>query len=103
MFYAQETSSFRKNTATNPKKQLQHERLWTNNCESMNHVFKRAVDWKPQPLLELVRSLNDVVRMHFIDLKLDGRVASGKTLSKALVRPLSSSLPILKSTFFTVS
>ena len=28
-----------------PKKQLQHERLWTNNnCESMNHVFKRAVD-----------------------------------------------------------
>jgi hypothetical protein len=31
------------------------------------------------------------------------RVASGKTLSRALVRPLSSSLPILKSMFFTVS
>jgi hypothetical protein len=39
----------------------------------MNHVFKRAVDWKPQPLPELVRSLNDVVRMHFIDLKLDAQ------------------------------
>jgi hypothetical protein len=53
-----------------PKKQLQHERLWTNNnCESMNHVFKRAVDWKPQPLPELVRSLNDVVRIHFVDLR----------------------------------
>ena len=51
-----------------PKKQLQHERLWTNNnCESMNHVFKRAVDWKPQPLPELVSSLNDVVRIHSID------------------------------------
>ena len=41
----------------------------TNNCESMNHVFKRAVDWKPQPLPELVRSLNDVVRIHFVDLR----------------------------------
>lgn len=35
----------------------------------MNHVFKRAVDWKPQPLPELVRSLNDVVRIHFVDLR----------------------------------
>jgi hypothetical protein len=52
-----------------PQKQLQHERLRTNNCESRNHVFKRAVDWKPQPLLELLRSLNDVVRVHFVDLR----------------------------------
>ena len=51
-------------------KQLQHERLWTNNnCESMNHVFKRAVDWKHQPLPELVRSLNGVARIHFVDLR----------------------------------
>ena len=28
---------------------------WTNNnCESMNHVLKQAVNWKPQPLLKLV-------------------------------------------------
>ena len=28
---------------------------WTNNnCESVNHVLKQAVNWKPQPLLKLV-------------------------------------------------
>lgn len=34
-----------------PRKQLQHERLWNNNnSDSINHLFKRAVDCKPQPL-----------------------------------------------------
>jgi hypothetical protein len=47
----------------------------------MNHVFKRAVDWKPQPLPELVRSLNDVVRIHFIDLKLDARFMGPATFN----------------------
>jgi hypothetical protein len=47
----------------------------------MNHVFKRAVDWKPQPLPELVRSLNDVVRIHFIDLKLDAQFMGPATIN----------------------
>ena len=38
---------------TVPKQQLKHDRLWTNNnCESINHVFKRAIDWKPKPIPE---------------------------------------------------
>jgi hypothetical protein len=41
--------------------------------------------------------------LSFICFVHNRRVASGKTLSRALVRPFSPSLPILKSMFFTVS
>ena len=34
---------------------------WSNNnCESMNHVFKNAVDWHVQPLTTLVHKLKKV-------------------------------------------
>ena len=53
-----------------PNTQLKHDRLWTNNnCESVNHVFKKAIDWKPQQLQPLIRSLHDVVNVQFVDLK----------------------------------
>ncbi|CAG2235671.1 unnamed protein product [Mytilus edulis] len=53
-----------------PKVQLKHDRLWTNNnCESMNHVFKKAVEWKPQPIPDLATKLMDIVRVQLIDLK----------------------------------
>ncbi|VDI18172.1 Hypothetical predicted protein [Mytilus galloprovincialis] len=53
-----------------PKVQLKHDRLWTNNnCESMNHVFKKAVEWKPQPIPDLAIKLMDIVRVQLIDLK----------------------------------
>jgi hypothetical protein len=33
-------------------------RLWTNNnCESMNHRFKLATDWKPQHLPGLINTI----------------------------------------------
>jgi len=55
---------------TIPRIQLKHDRLWTNNkCESINHVFIKVSDWKPEPLPQLVSSLHDVVKLHFADLK----------------------------------
>ena len=37
-------------------------RLWTNNnCESMNHRFKLATDWKPQHLPELINTIHCIV------------------------------------------
>ena len=44
--------------------------LWTNNnSESVNHIFKRAVDWKPQTTPELVKKLYDCVRIQFVHLR----------------------------------
>ncbi|CAH1245863.1 PIN4 [Branchiostoma lanceolatum] len=41
---------------------------WTNNnSESINHVLKMAVDWKPQPLPKLIETLHDVVKGQYID------------------------------------
>ena len=45
-------------------------RLWTNNnCESMNHRFKLATDWKPQHLPELINTIHGIVKVHFADLQ----------------------------------
>lgn len=53
-----------------PHRRHIHDRLWTNNnCESMNHRFKIAVDWKPQQLPELLEQIYNVIRLHFADLK----------------------------------
>jgi hypothetical protein len=41
-----------------------------NNCESINHVFKKAVEWTPQPIPKLTTKLLNVVRIQHIDLKL---------------------------------
>jgi hypothetical protein len=44
--------------------------LWTNNnCESINHVFKKAVDWTPQPIPKLTTKLLNVVRIQHVGLK----------------------------------
>lgn len=53
-----------------PLRQLKHDRLWTNNnCESINHVFKRAINWTPQSIPELTRSLHDIVKLQFIEVR----------------------------------
>ncbi|CAG2210310.1 unnamed protein product [Mytilus edulis] len=54
-----------------PMKQLKNQdRLWTNNnCESINHVFKKSINWKPLSLQDLVTNLHDITKVHFADLK----------------------------------
>ncbi|XP_060592163.1 uncharacterized protein LOC132746904 [Ruditapes philippinarum] len=43
---------------------------WTNNnCESMNHVLKQAIDWKSKPLTDLVETLHSLVQGQFLDLR----------------------------------
>ena len=46
-----------------PKNDLEHCRLWTNNnCESINHVFRRTINWQHKPIPELVAILHDLIR-----------------------------------------
>lgn len=46
------------------------EKLWTNNnAESINHVFKLAVNWKPQSTAELINKLYDCVDIQFHHLR----------------------------------
>jgi len=41
---------------------------WTNNnCESINHVLKMDLDWKPARVTDLVDRLRDLVRLQFVD------------------------------------
>ena len=43
---------------------------WTNNnCESVNHVLKQAIDWKSKPLTDLVTTLHTLVQGQFLDLR----------------------------------
>ncbi|MDY6930033.1 MAG: hypothetical protein SWN10_23530, partial [Pseudomonadota bacterium] len=43
---------------------------WTNNnCESANHVLKVAIDWKPQPLYDLVQRLYGLVQSQYDDVE----------------------------------
>ena len=45
-------------------------RSWTNNnCESVNHVLKQAIDWKAQPLTDLVNTLHEVVKAQYRELE----------------------------------
>lgn len=48
-------------------KQTRSARRLDNNAESMNHVLKMAIDWKPQSIPGLVDSLRDVIKGHYID------------------------------------
>lgn len=53
-----------------PDVATQTDKLWTNNnCESVNHVLKQAVDWKRKPLLDFIKSVNELVDAQFKDLK----------------------------------
>ena len=40
-----------------------------NNCESVNHMLKLAIDWKPQQITNLVHHLRTVVNTQYSDLK----------------------------------
>ena len=44
---------------------------WTNNnCESINHVLKLAVDWKKQDLPTLIEStINDLIEAQTIEVE----------------------------------
>ena len=43
---------------------------WTNNnCESVNHILKQAIDWKSKPLTDLVEILHNLVKGQFADLR----------------------------------
>ena len=53
-----------------PQTENQVIKHWTNNnCESMNHVLKQTVDWKSQPLPDLVRLLLELVKGQFKRLR----------------------------------
>ena len=46
------------------------DKLWTNNnSESINHVIKQAIKWKPQPLPILIEKLFDVSSVRMSDLR----------------------------------
>ena len=41
-------------------------KMWTNNnCESVTHVLKQAIDWKRQPFLDFINQLNELVDGQF--------------------------------------
>jgi len=41
---------------------------WTNNnCESINHVLKQAVDWRPQQLPVLIDTLRQLVESQYTE------------------------------------
>ena len=45
------------------------DKRWTNNnSESLNHALKRAIDWKSQPLLELVNIVKNLVDTQYKEL-----------------------------------
>jgi hypothetical protein len=46
------------------------DKLWTNNnAESINHVFKVAVNWKPQSTPELINKIYDCVDIQILHLR----------------------------------
>lgn len=43
---------------------------WTNNnAESINNIFKIAIDWKPQRTRDLILKLYGVVELHYMDYR----------------------------------
>ena len=47
---------------TGPQPTGHFDKNWTNNnCESLNHVLKCAVDWKSKPRLDLVTIISDIM------------------------------------------
>ena len=46
------------------------DRQWTNNnCESLNHVLKQTIDWKSQPLMDLIESVKERMESQFKELR----------------------------------
>lgn len=59
-----------KTEVNEPVRKTMISREWTNNnCESINHVLKQAIDWKSKPLLELVGVLQDLTNGQYKDLR----------------------------------
>ena len=55
---------------TEPLMTQSNDDLWTNNnCESINHVLKLTIDWKPQLLPLLIDGVRDVVSVRLNDLR----------------------------------
>ena len=53
-----------------PRWDRQVQESWTNNnTESANHVLKCAIDWKPQPVVQLVEKLYGVIQTQQRDLR----------------------------------
>ena len=53
-----------------PELVSQADKQWTNNnCESLNHVLKQTTEWKSQPLLDLIQSIQKLVDVEFKDLR----------------------------------
>ena len=53
-----------------PEIASQTDKMWTNNnCESVNHVLKQAIEWKSKPLLDFILYVNGLVDAQFKDLK----------------------------------
>ncbi|GFR74977.1 endonuclease domain of the non-LTR retrotransposon LINE-1 [Elysia marginata] len=43
---------------------------WTNNnCESMNHILKMKIDWRPQAIPQLIESTHEIVKGHYTDVE----------------------------------
>ena len=41
---------------------------WTNNaCESLNHILKQCVQWRPNKLPDLIQKLQKLVDAHYVD------------------------------------
>jgi hypothetical protein len=46
-------------------------RQWTNNnCESMNHVLKLAIQWKPQALVNLVQRIRKEIQSQYTEIEM---------------------------------
>ncbi|GFR99689.1 hypothetical protein ElyMa_004535000 [Elysia marginata] len=43
---------------------------WTNNnCESMNHILKMKIDWRPQAIPQLIDFIHEIVKGHYTDIE----------------------------------
>jgi len=40
-----------------------------NNCESVNNLLKRSIDWKPARVMDLVDHIHDIVKLQYSDLR----------------------------------
>ncbi|CAC5396928.1 unnamed protein product [Mytilus coruscus] len=58
------------NYVNQPYRKYDSNRLWTNkNCESIDHHFKVALNWKPHQLPELLEKIYNVIQLHHTDVR----------------------------------
>ena len=45
---------------------IEADKHWTNNnCESLNHVLKQAIEWKSKPLIDFIETAQELVQVQF--------------------------------------